>query len=313
MKKPWLADIPMSAELAYALIVHQFPEFKDAQIEQLSEGWDNTVFCVNHLFVFRFPRRKVAVSCMEAENRILPVLASRLSIPIPSPCYVGLPSEMYSYPFAGYRMLPGNAAHTAHPGIYERTRMAASFAEFLKELHHISVPEVVSIGAKGDTIGRMDMDSRVPQLVEYAKAAKDRGLLYDIRPFVHFVERLPRTEGLRRKAVLVHGDLNFRNFLVDADGHLSGVIDWGDVHIGHPALDISIVHSFIPPQGRAIFRKVYGEIDEETWHLAKFRALYTNLNILVSANDMGDTAQVREALYALELALQEDTRITPQD
>src|SRR5690606_41432769 len=38
--------------------------------------------------------------------------------------------------------------------------------------------------------------------------------------------------------VLLHGDLHFRNMLVNENGIVSGIIDWGDLSIGHPACDL---------------------------------------------------------------------------
>lgn len=102
---------------------------------------------------------------------------------------------------------------------------------------------------------------------------------------------------------LVHGDLNFRNFLVDGDGAVTGVIDWGDAHIGCPAVDISLVYSYLPPFARPQFFRAYGEVDAETVRLARFRALYTNMVILLYAHDIGDANQTREAQRAISNAL----------
>jgi aminoglycoside phosphotransferase (APT) family kinase protein len=69
-----------------------------------------------------------------------------------------------------------------------------------------------------------------------------------------------------------HGDLYSRHLLVE-NGALSGVIDWGDLHAGDPAVDLSVAHIFLPPSAHAIFRAAYGEISDERWHLARLRAL----------------------------------------
>ena len=38
--------------------------------------------------------------------------------------------------------------------------------------------------------------------------------------------------------VFVHGDLYSRHLLVDDAGRPCGVIDWGDCHVGDPAVDL---------------------------------------------------------------------------
>ena len=53
-----------------------------------------------------------------------------------------------------------------------------------------------------------------------------------------------------------------------------GVIDWGDVHLGDPALDIAIAHLILPSSAHAAFRSCYGPIDEPTWNAARYRAIY---------------------------------------
>lgn len=74
MTRPWRADRAVSEQFARALIESQFPDLAPVTLRPLGAGWDNTVFLVNESYVFRFPRREIAVACMEAENRVLPGL-----------------------------------------------------------------------------------------------------------------------------------------------------------------------------------------------------------------------------------------------
>jgi aminoglycoside phosphotransferase (APT) family kinase protein len=103
MNPPWT----VSRDLARMLIETRFPQFRPARVESLGPGWDNTAFCVNESWVFRFPRRQAAVPFMEAEMRLLPALAPRLALSIPSNDCVGRPTEGFPCPFAGYPLIPG--------------------------------------------------------------------------------------------------------------------------------------------------------------------------------------------------------------
>ena len=78
--------------------------------------------------------------------------------------------------------------------------------------------------------------------------------------------------------------------LVDDNGNLSGIIDWGDVNIGHPACDLSIAYSYLPPASRADFYDIYGEVDEETKILARMIAVYIPMLIFMQAIDDKDEA-----------------------
>ena len=98
--KPWAADIEIDARLATELIREQFG--LDIQsVSEMQAGWDNQPFLVNNDIVFRFPRRKVAMELLERESKVLPFIAPKLPVAIPSPIYIGKPSQDYPYPFHG--------------------------------------------------------------------------------------------------------------------------------------------------------------------------------------------------------------------
>lgn len=79
---PWSPERVVDAELARELIESRFPRLAPARVEPLGEGWDNSVFAVNGAWVFRFPRRQLAVPLIEAELRLLPSLPP-LPVPVP--------------------------------------------------------------------------------------------------------------------------------------------------------------------------------------------------------------------------------------
>ena len=74
-------------------------------------GWDNTAFVVNDEWVFRFPRREIAVALIERESRLLPRIADELPLPVPRPDLVGAAEPRFPWPFSGYRALPGGDAN----------------------------------------------------------------------------------------------------------------------------------------------------------------------------------------------------------
>src|SRR5437867_11750583 len=85
----WKPDWVVTSELAKALVETSFPALAPVVVKEFGIGWDNTVVLVNNSFVFRFPRRRIAVSLMETEVRLLPWLSERIPLPIPNPCFVG--------------------------------------------------------------------------------------------------------------------------------------------------------------------------------------------------------------------------------
>ena len=304
MTRPWLADRAVSEQLAGALIESQFSDLAPATLRPFGAGWDNTVFLVNEVYVFRFPRREIAVACMEAEIRVLPGLVGGLPLEIPVPTFVGQPQDTFPWPFAGYRLIEGRIVPSARIDETQRAAAAEPLARFLAALHAITAQQAAQLGAEPDTIGRLDLHKRVPRAREHLEKISHLGLVDEpasvdtvLDETVHWLEA-HRASGPAVPS-LVHGDFDSRHLLVDGQGEPCGVIDWGDVHAGDPAVDLAIAHSFLPPWARETFRSAYGPIDDRTWHLARFRALYQALLLIIYSHDISDDDVLRESLTAL--------------
>lgn len=302
MTEPWAADVAITVELARTLIDGQFPELAGAPVEALGEGWDNAAFLACGEFVFRFPRRAVAAPLMAREIAILPMLAPHLPVPISVPRFVGRPVPGYSWPFAGYRSFRGAALSAAELNSSAYLRLAASLGEFLRALHCIDPAAAVAAGLPGDEIGRLDHAVRMPKLDERFAALSVAGLLADPQPFFDYLHdvapQAPRTERLR----IVHGDLYAKHVIVDAGADVEGVIDWGDVHLGDPAVDLSIVFEMLPSAARDAFTDAYGTIDEETWRLARYRAIYHAALVAYYGYRIGSEETLRAGLSGLRHA-----------
>jgi aminoglycoside phosphotransferase (APT) family kinase protein len=62
----------------------------------------------------------------------------------------------------------------------------------------------------------------------------------------------------------VHGDLSDGNLLV-RDGRLRGVIDWGAVATGDPAVELMVAWQFFDAASRAVYRDTLGFVDDAMW------------------------------------------------
>ena len=67
MERPWTAEHTVDEALARSLVETQFPDLAPARLTPLGVGWDNTVYDVDGRWVFRFPRRAIAVPLLETE------------------------------------------------------------------------------------------------------------------------------------------------------------------------------------------------------------------------------------------------------
>jgi aminoglycoside phosphotransferase (APT) family kinase protein len=83
------------------------------------------------------------------------------------------------------------------------------------------------------------------------------------------------------------------------------VIDWGDVHAGDPAVDLSVMYGFLPPSARDDFARAYGPIDARTARLARLRAAFHSVALTSFAHSNADEALLREGKIAMRNVLED--------
>ncbi|HVG62302.1 MAG TPA: phosphotransferase, partial [Hyalangium sp.] len=101
---------------------------------------------------------------------------------------------------------------------------------------------------------------------------------------------------------LVHGDLHFRHLLLEERQQLSGIIDWGDLHLGDPAVDLQLYWSLLPREGRAAFLAEYGPVSPDSLLRARVVAVFLAASLASYGHHEGLTAVTREALWGLRQA-----------
>jgi aminoglycoside phosphotransferase (APT) family kinase protein len=279
----WHADFVMDEALARRLIAGQF--FEPRTLTLIGEGWDNTVWLADERWAFRFPRRESASPGVTREIEVL----SELELPVatPFPRFVGTPADGYPCPFFGFELILG----TEPLGLTmdDRRALWRPLGAFLRALHD----QDVSVDLPQDPMGRADMRRRVPKTLEALLQLgwEVPGWLREAR---HLQTPAP--------TALVHGDLHFRHVLVDPRGWLAGVIDWGDVCRADPCIDLPLVWSFLPPDGRAAFFEAYGSVSEEQLRRARVLAIFLCATLAVYAQAEGLDAIDLEARIGYELA-----------
>ncbi len=298
-RPPWTPDVVVGPELAVELIQAQFPALGATEVRSLGAGWDNTAYLAGDV-VFRFPRRRSTVPLLERETRVLPQLAPQLPLAVPVPELVARPGPSYPWTFAGYRRLPGTTASEAPLTDVQLTAAAGALGDFLVALHRVPAEE---LQLPGDEIGRLNIAARLPSARTRLAALVTAGLVDDPTPWLRLLER--PAPPVATTGVVVHGDLYARHLLVDTSGRLCGVIDWGDVHLGDPAVDLMALWSFLPATARPAFRRAYGEIDERALELARLRATFHSIAVAHYAAEAGDASLLATGLTALRRVLEE--------
>lgn len=99
--------------------------------------------------------------------------------------------------------------------------------------------------------------------------------------------------------VVVHGDLHVRHLLV-RDGAASGVIDWGDVCLADPAVDLALAFCGFTGDARRALLDAYGTpVDAERELRARTLAVFLSAALAEYAAALDDAALLAESLAGI--------------
>jgi aminoglycoside phosphotransferase (APT) family kinase protein len=299
----WTAEVDVTRQLAAGLIREQFPDLGAQQVTLLATGWDNAAFVVDGQWLFRFPRREVAVPGVQREIAVLPRLATRLPLPIPAPQFVGQPSSRYPWPFFGARLLPGRELADSGLADSARAAAAASVGHFLRTLHDPGLVALVDgAGLPADPMRRASAPVRARRARDVLTRLVDRGIWPAGSEVSRFLEQAEREADISGRGPLAvcHGDLHVRHLLVDRGGSVTGVIDWGDLCRADPAVDLSIAYFGFAGKARADLLSAYGEaLSAERELAARTCAISLAVSLAEYAADDGRVALLQECLAGL--------------
>jgi len=236
--KPWHSDHALDAATVSALVAAQCPDLAPVEAKYLDEGWDSVVYEVNRGWIFRFPKRAEAQACHDLECALLPRLADVVPLPIPRPSRRGTPGPAYPLRFMGYERLPGTPAISLPLDAADLDACGRQCGEFLTALHAFPAADARALGVRAASMeGRFErwraamlerLETIAPALSP-ALAARSRAFLAG-----------PMPSASAAPGRLVHYDLGDAHFLLDVGTRrVSGVIDWGDVCVGDPAMDLA--------------------------------------------------------------------------
>jgi aminoglycoside phosphotransferase (APT) family kinase protein len=223
------AEVEIDEELVRALLRDQHPPLDSLPLERIDSGWDNTMFRLGEELCVRLPRRQAAAELVVNEQRWLPVLASRLPVPVPAPRQVGRPGRGFPWRWSVVPWLEGVTADREPLDADQ----AGALGAFLAALHAPAPPEAPRNPFRG-----VPLEARAAAVAERTQRLRADTAVVP-REIESIWERAlaapPSTQ-----ACWLHGDLHPRNVLVDG-GRLCGIIDWGDLTAGDVATDLASV------------------------------------------------------------------------
>ena len=253
-------ELPTDAALVRRLLAAQFPEWADLPVEHVpSSGTVNALYRLGDDMVVRLPRMDWGAGGVAKDREWLPRLAPLLPVPIPVPLAQGAPGREFPWEWGIYPWLEGE-----HP---DCDGDAESLAAFVGALHRVDLRGGPP-ARRGRPLAEVQDESAREALLQLdgsidvgaATAAWDAAL------------EAPQWDG---PPVWIHGDLLPANLLV-RDGRLTGVIDWGSVGVGDPAVDMIAAWGALTADGRDDFRERLG-VDDATWARGRGWALSIGL------------------------------------
>lgn len=270
------ATVEVGAAVVRTLIRDQRPDLVGRSLVRVANGWDNATFRLGDDLAVRLPRRDEAVPLILHEQQYLPGIAGRSPVPVPVPVHAGRPTSDFPWPWSIVRWVPGAAAVDAGPA--DRAPAAEGLAAFLLSVHVPAgtgvpvnpvrgVPLMDRNAAVSERLGDRDRYPRAPELkAVWAQACA-----------------APAWDG---PAMMLHGDLHPGNILLAADGALAGVIDFGDVGAGDPAVDLAVGWLMFDAGPRRRFMGAFGpSVDGDTWARARGWALVLSTAMLSNSDD----------------------------
>jgi aminoglycoside phosphotransferase (APT) family kinase protein len=245
-------ELEIDETLVRALLAEQFPRWAKLPLERAGDGTVNVIFRLGEQLSVRLPRREGPTSEEDRELRFLPVLARSLPVEVPRPVARGRPGVGYPWYWSIHTWLDGELPTGPLP-----LEDAVELVVALQRIDAAGGPEPA--GGRGRPLSVRDRHVRDALERVHAPGALD---------LWQRAVGAPEWEGER---VWIHADLDRRNVLV-RDGRLTGVLDWGGVGIGDPAVDVMVAWKLVARGDRERFREAIGA-DGATWLRAQGWAL----------------------------------------
>ena len=234
-------DGPLEASLKTYVqaIADAFPALTPLEpLTLLGRGWDSVAVRTPGGVVFRFPSDEAVGESLRKEERLLPYLRGHLAVAIPVPEWRVDATVAQPWGFSGARDIPGRPLL---PGaIRERNtdRLAHELAQFLAELHRFPLERAAALEVPGPRAWRepyVRLRAAVLPVLRRRLGVSEYGRLR--RWWARF---LADERQWIFPPCLVHTGLRAENILVDAEAvSVLGILDWGHVATGDPAIDIA--------------------------------------------------------------------------
>lgn len=261
-------EIPMDLPLVRALVDHALPAYAALPLRPLGHtGSTNALFRLGDDLLVRLPRQAGGSTAIDKEARWLPRVGPLLPVDVPSIVALGGPDLGYTERWSVVRWIPGDVPPSVGPEIPVdpiRRPLALDLAGVIGALRRIEVPadalrDPALRSYRGEPLTTRDSPTR--RGIEACRSIPGLDLDAALRVWDHAVtlpgldpEDAPRW---------YHGDLAPENLLV-RDGRLGAVLDFGELSIGDPTVDLIAAWGVLDAPAREAFRRSM-DLNDASW------------------------------------------------
>jgi aminoglycoside phosphotransferase (APT) family kinase protein len=204
------------------------------------QGAEHYILDINNKWICKISKN-VGSCLLELEVKVLQLLHGKLKTKIPVVVY-------YEPHFLVYKKVSGTELT---PQFYEflnsvqKDRLAYDIAFFLHELHNsVSLEDAEKLG-----VTRNNWPWSAEQLQHKAHLIEDRELKEVFKKFITEYSEFRKEDVIR----IIHNDMILRNIIIDEPtGQLSGVIDFTDVALDDPYIDLRLNYMSISELSESI-------------------------------------------------------------
>lgn len=281
-------ELPIDEPLVRRLLAEQFPQWAELALTRIEpSGTVNAIYRLGDELAVRLPRLPEWSPEVDHEGEWLPRLAPHLPLEIPVPAAHGRPGAGYPCHWSVVTWLDGQVGTDGAWDPLEAARDLAGFVRALQAVDATGAPQ-------GRGVSLAERDARIRWAFEQLADPRLDGAW----------ERALAAPAWEGPPVWHHGDLDARNWLV-RDGRITGIIDWGGLGAGDPAVEVMVAWKLHSPDAALAFRQELG-VDDATWERARGWAVSQAAAALAYYTPENNPTLVHEARLWLELALRSE-------
>jgi aminoglycoside phosphotransferase (APT) family kinase protein len=271
-------EISIDTPLVQKLIDKQFPQYAQLPLTRLTaSGSTNILYRLGDNLLVRLPRQPGSGAAILKEQQWLPVIGHQLPVEVPEYIAIGKPDLDYAECWSLTQWIEGDLAsawHPVDPPGQSQTELAIGFADLVRALREIDVPEAAFSDSRlrpyrGKPLA--DHDKYFRHSVVQCRKIKDLEL--DLDAAVAIWEEAITLPGASETTTdhWFHGDLVAENLLMN-NNQITAVLDFGGLGIGDPTVDLHGAWELLGPEARDLFRQRIG-VDDSEWLRARAWAL----------------------------------------